>query len=139
MTPQVIKTTVLPNADGNTGLPRLTSEQTDKMFMKLDLSGIDKWAVEHQKEIRGLIKEFGSLFTLDDLDLGKTVIIKHSIKLTDSVPFKKRYGHIPPHQCKEVKNTCRKCWPLEPLENHAAPGLAHSYWCERRMEVYTSV
>ena len=53
--------------------------------------------------MKSLIKEFGSLFTLNDLDLGKTLIIKHSIKLTDNGSFKERYRHNPPHQFDEVK------------------------------------
>ena len=64
--------------------------------------------------------------------MGKAVIVKHSIKLTELVTFKERYRHIPPHHFENVKNIYRKCWPLEPLENHAAPGLAQLYWCKRR-------
>ena len=53
--------------------------------------------------VKSLIKEFGSIFTLDDLDPGKISIMKHSIKLMDKMPFKERYMHIPPHQFDEVK------------------------------------
>ena len=43
------------------------------------------------------------LYSLKDLDLGRTDKVKHSIKLTDYTPFKERYRRIPPHQYKEVK------------------------------------
>ena len=49
-----------------------------------------------------LIEEFGFLFALDDPDLGKTSIVKHTIKLTDPTPFRERYQWIPPPQEKET-------------------------------------
>ena len=42
-------------------------------------------------------------FLQDDLDLGKTSIVKHSIKVNDPVPFKEQYRHIPPGMYDEVK------------------------------------
>ena len=50
-----------------------------------------------------LIKEYAFLFALNDLDLGKTVIIKHTIKLMDYTLFKERHHMIPPHQFQEVR------------------------------------
>ena len=70
---------------------------------KLDLSGIKDWKPEEQKETKDLILEYGSLFALKDMDLGRTEKVKHSIKLDDYTPFKERYRHIPPYQYEEVK------------------------------------
>ena len=42
-------------------------------------------------------------FSQNDLDLGKTSIVKHSIKVNDPVPFKQWYRHIPPRMFDEVK------------------------------------
>ena len=42
-------------------------------------------------------------FSQDDLDLGKTSIIKHSIKVNDPVPFKEWYRQIPPGMYDEVE------------------------------------
>ena len=50
-----------------------------------------------------LIKDFGFLFTLNYLDLGKTSIVKHTIKLTDYPSFKERYHKIPQYQFEEVR------------------------------------
>ena len=52
--------------------PLLSKEQLDKLFDKLDLSGIEDWSDEEQEVVWKLIKEFGFLFTLNDLDFGKT-------------------------------------------------------------------
>ena len=43
------------------------------------------------------------VFLQSDLDLGKSNIIKHAIKITDPQPFKERYRRIPPHLYEEVK------------------------------------
>ena len=126
--PTIIRTSMLPNDDGRVRVSELIPEQTEKLFKKLDLSGIEEWSMEDQEELRALIGEFGSLFASDDLDLGKMAIVKHTIKLTDPVMFKERYRCILPHQFEEVKNTCRKCWPLEPSASHEALGLGQSFW-----------
>ena len=34
-----------------------------------------------------------------NLDLGITVLIKHKIQVTNQMPFKGHYWHIPPHMC----------------------------------------
>ena len=39
----------------------------------------------------------------NDLDLGKTALIKHKIKLTNQAPFKERYRRIPPHMYDDVR------------------------------------
>ena len=35
-----------------------------------------------------VVKGFGFLFTLNELDLGKITTLKHTIKLADYTPFK---------------------------------------------------
>ena len=74
----------------------LTLAQTKKLLKKLNLSGIEEWPKEDQESVKSLIKEFGLIFALDDLDLGKTSITKHRIKLMGEVLFKERYRCIPP-------------------------------------------
>ena len=59
-----------------------------ELFNKLDLSGTENWEETEKRETEALIREYSFLFALDDLDLGKTSIVKHKIKLVDSEPFK---------------------------------------------------
>ena len=56
-----------------------------------------------QQEAQDPIHEFACIFSQDDLDLGKTSIVKHSIKVNDSIPFKEQYRCIPPGMYVEVK------------------------------------
>ena len=83
------------------------------MFDKIDLSEIKDWSKEDQEEVQKVIKDFGFPITLNDLALGKTSIVKNTIKLTDYTLFKERYHRIPPHQFEEVKNIYKKCWRYE--------------------------
>ena len=73
------------------------------ILQKLDLSGMKDWEPSLQKAAQELIHEFTCIFSQDDLDLGRTSIVKHSIKVNDSVPFKKQYRCIPPGMYEEVK------------------------------------
>ena len=50
-----------------------------------------------------MIHEYACIFSWNDLDLGKTSIVKHSIKLTDPALFKEHYRCIPPRMYEEVK------------------------------------
>ena len=80
-------------------------EETDPedIGQKIDLSGIGEWDPMIQQEACNLIHEYACIFTQNNLDLGKTSIVKHSIKLTDPVPFKEHYQCIPPGINEEVK------------------------------------
>ena len=46
------------------------------------------WESTVQQEAHNLMCKYACIFLHNDLDLGKTLIIKHSIKLTDPAPFK---------------------------------------------------
>ena len=81
----------------------LSPEELEKLFSKVDLIGIVNRSVQEQKEVRDLITEFGFLFALDDLDLGKTSVSKHTMKLTNPTPFNERYMQILPDQFEEMK------------------------------------
>ena len=72
-------------------MPPSSREEGNKLLQKLVLSGISQWTMEEQEQVRNLFLEFGNLFALDSLDLGKTSIVKHKIRLSDYTPFKERY------------------------------------------------
>ena len=65
------------------------SPEKERLFEKIDLSGITDWEQEDQKQVREFFREYGQ-FVLDDLDLGHTLLVKHEIKLNDYTPFKER-------------------------------------------------
>ena len=79
------------------------SDVSKDILQKLNLSRMEEWEPQLQQGAWDLIHEFACIFSQDDLDLGKTSIVKHSIKVNDSVPFKKFYRCIPPGMYDEVK------------------------------------
>ena len=79
------------------------SERLTKLFDKLDLSDILDWTQKNQDDVYTLMKENQHLFALNDLELGKTSLVKHHIRLDNPQPFKERYRRIPPHQYDEGK------------------------------------
>ena len=97
------------------------------ILQKLNLSGMEEWELPLQEDAQDLIHEFACIFSQDDLNLGKTSIVKHSIKVNDPVPFKERYRCIPPGMYKEVKCTSKKCWMWVPLDPPIAHGLVLLY------------
>ena len=73
------------NIPGET--PHGSSDPWD-ILQKLNLSGMEEWKYQLQQEAQDLICKFACIFSQNDLDLGKTSIVKHSIKVSDSIPFK---------------------------------------------------
>ena len=71
------------------------SEGKRELLEKIDLTGLQDWSFDYQKEARELIVEYASIFTMQDVDMGKTSLGKHSIRLMDNTPFKEYYQHIP--------------------------------------------
>ena len=65
--------------------------------------GATDWNSNERQEAYNLIHEYACIFSWNDLDLGKTLIVKHSIKLTDPTPFNEHYRCTPPEMYEEVK------------------------------------
>ena len=80
-----------------------------------------------QQAAQDVIHEFTCIFSQDDLDLGKTSIVKHSIKVNDPVPFKEQYRCIPPEIYDEVKLYIQEMLDVGPLDPQIVHGLVLSY------------
>ena len=68
-----------------------TNTEVKDLLQKIDLSGIADLDPKIQQEAHDLIHKYACIFSQNDLDLGKTSIIKHSIKLTDPTLFKEHH------------------------------------------------
>ena len=89
-------------------LTRTVEETTNKaskgwVLEALDLQGLKEWPESEQKWARELLLKWECLFAHSDLDLGKTALIKHKIRLTEQMPFKEWYRWIPPHMYDDVR------------------------------------
>ena len=69
---------------------KLKQAQVDpeEILQKADLSGTTDWDPAEQWDAHNLICEYACIFSWNDLASGKTSKVKHSIKLSDSTPFK---------------------------------------------------
>ena len=76
--------------------PDMVRNDLKDILQKLNLSGMEEWKPPLQKAAQDLIHKFACIFSRDNLDLGKASIVKLSIKVSDPVPFKEQYRHIPP-------------------------------------------
>ena len=82
---------------------RLSKQRKAQLWEQLDISGANDWAEEHKQSIKETFKDFHDVFALNPMELGRTSLVQHNIKITDPKPFKERYRRIPPHQFEEVR------------------------------------
>ena len=66
-------------------------ESLKELLNKIDLKGLGEWTQNEQKEAWELITEYTSISAISDMDLGKTFLVKHSIRLTENTPFKEHF------------------------------------------------
>ena len=72
--------------------PKLTIRQRHgKLFNELDLSGLASWAPELADKAHQLLAEYHDIFSLGPVELGCTHSTKHTIKVTDDIPFKEHF------------------------------------------------
>ena len=73
--------------------PRFTNVNTNNAnkssepSTKLNISGADEWSEENRLKLRQLFIKHHHIFALDDLELGKTDMVKHVIRINDEKPF----------------------------------------------------
>ena len=65
--------------------PKLTQEQLNKLLTKLEFKGPESvgWNEADQQEALEFLTDYGVVFAENDMDLGKTSLVKHHIHLTD--------------------------------------------------------
>ena len=100
------------------------SEDMEKLFEELGLNEPkDFMTQEDILKAKELVKKFHTIFSKNDLDLGKTDKVKYKIKVTDPVPFKERYRRIPPSQYEAVRKHLQEMLDLGAIRPSDSP------WC----------
>ena len=79
------------------------SSRVSKLMAKLKLDGMSEWDPKWQVKAADLMRRYQDIFALESMELGKTDLVKHVIRVDNPVPFKERYRRIPPHQFEEVR------------------------------------
>ena len=60
------------------------NERMSKILQQLDLKGIESWMEQQPNLVRKLLEEYQHLFALNLNELGRTSLVQHKIKLSDS-------------------------------------------------------
>ena len=58
---------------------------------------------EQAEAVRSLVKEWKDVFSVHDLDYGRTDLVEHKINLIDETPIRIRHRRIPPAMYEEVR------------------------------------
>ena len=101
---------------------RADDDHIQKLLDQIDISGSDSWEEDQKLLVKEAIRDFQDVFALGSLELGKTSLVKHTIKITNPNPFKERYRRIPPHQFEEVRKH------LKEMEDRGAIRRSNSPW-----------
>ena len=88
---------------------------------KLNLEGCQTWTEDEKERAKGLFEEYHDIFALGAMELGKTSLVKHVIKLDDQQPFKERYRRIPPHQFEEVRKHLQEMEAIGAIRRSKSP------------------
>ena len=107
----------------NTENTETTSIEDDGSWILdlIDLSGLENWPEKLQHEAKEMLKRNAKVFSKDDMDMGRTNLVKHHIKLTDPVPFKEAYRRIPPQMYDEVKTHLQEMLDLGAIRPSNSP------------------
>ena len=119
--------------------PTRTAKETITKALKgwvleaLDLQGLKEWPESEQKQARELLLKWEHLFVHSDLDLGKTALIKHKIKLTEQMPFKEQYRCIPLHMYDDVRAHIQEMLDIGVISESHSPWVSAVVLVQKRM------
>ena len=128
--PKVVIEDIGPDMEEDIKTQNLNSDNTEDTSIEddgswvlnlIDLSGLEDWPEKLQKEAKEMLKRNAKVFSRDDMDMGRTNLVKHHIKLTDPVPFKEAYRRIPPQMYDEVKTHLQEMLDLGAIRPSNSP------------------
>ena len=128
--PKVVIEDIGPDMEEDIKPQNLNSENTEDTSIEddgswilnlIDLSGLENWPEKLHHEAKEMLKRNAKVFSKDDMDMGRTNLVKHYIKLTDPVPFKEAYRRIPPQMYDEVKTHLQEMLDLGAIRPSNSP------------------
>ena len=82
---------------------------------------MEKWSEDDKNAAIEMSKTNANVFSKNDMDMGRTNLVKHHIKLTDPIPFKESYRRIPPQIYDEVKAHIQEMLDLGAIRHSNSP------------------
>lgn len=92
-----------------------SSEHTD---VKIDEENLTS---DQLTQVKSVLNKWSDIFSKGPTDLGKTDLVKHSIKLTDDTPFKDPYRRIPPGLFEEVRTHLKEMLDAGAIRESESP------------------
>ena len=75
-----------PKSDLLENLPKEGGSRLEKLYVSLNLQGIESWTEQHQQSAKNLIMEYQHLFAMYVSELGRTSLVQHDLRLDDMTP-----------------------------------------------------
>lgn len=79
------------------------SMETNPLKTAIDAIDLSALTIQDQDRVRALLRDYQSVFSSHDGDLGCTNLLTHEIPLLDETPVRQRYRRIPPSEYESVK------------------------------------
>ena len=79
------------------------SSEDLNFLSKFDLNSLSDIQPEVIERLKNILLRWKCVFSQNSQDLGRTDLVKHTIRLTDDIPVKQRHRRIPPAMLEEVK------------------------------------
>ena len=95
-----------------------TSEVVPDRIGALDLSALP---TEDRGKVQSLLRQYDSVFSSHEGDLGCTNLISHDIPLLDNVPVRQRYRRIPPSEYEVVKEHINQLLENQIIRESSSP------------------
>ena len=96
-------------------------KQIEKLWEQLDVTGSNSWIESQKSKIKQVFEDYNDVFALNPLELGRTSLVKHTIKVIDPKLFKERYRRIPPHQYEEVRKHLKEMEAVGAIRRSNSP------------------
>ena len=82
---------------------------------------MEKWSEDDKNTAIEMIKRNANIFSKNDMDMGRTNLVKHHIELTNPIPFIESYRRIPPQMYDEVKAHIQEMLDLGAIRHSNSP------------------
>ena len=108
----------------DTWTPDLSQKQDSQSMSSIDLDvqiDGDNLTPEQLDKAKSVINKWSDIFSKGPTDLGKTDLVKHSIKLNDDTPFKEPYRRVPPGLCEEVRVHLKEMLDADAIRESESP------------------
>ena len=105
LAPKYMNSTLEHNENLTVNESREKVKQIEKLWEQLDVTGSDSWTENQKSKLKKVFEDYNDVFALNPLELGRTSLVKHTIKVIDPKPFRKDIAEYHLINMKRLENT----------------------------------